>query len=62
MAVVASRETTTTIQSRLDEAIDPDARAEALVHALRSDRRSTAKLIDARGRETSLRDTGGCQP
>ena len=46
----------------LDEAIDPDARAEALVHAWRSDRRSTAKLIDARARETSLRDTLDVEP
>jgi hypothetical protein len=41
----------------IDEAIDPDAHAEELVHAWRPDRRSTAKLIDARARETSLRDT-----
>jgi predicted NACHT family NTPase len=41
----------------LDEPIDPGAHAEALMHAWRSDRRSPAKTIDARARETSLRDT-----
>ena len=45
------------LPSMLNESIDPDAHAEALVHAWRSDRRSTAKIIDARARETSLRDT-----
>jgi NACHT domain/TIR domain len=46
----------------LNESIDPDAHAEALMHAWRSDWRSTAKIIDARARETSLRDTLDLEP
>jgi NACHT domain/TIR domain len=45
------------LPSMLDGPIDPDAHAEALMHAWRSERRSTAKIIDARARVTSLRDT-----
>src|SRR5262249_53225732 len=43
----------------VDEAIDPDAGAEELMHAWRHDRRLPAKLIDTRARETRIRDTLG---